>query len=141
MARVGTSQVHSTICPCILCLIESCCIRNCEPSMGLASAFAMVINDATLRRSEHTTALYATVRKVSVHTTTRAPSMSITKARAMHVPASLDAFITRDHTPKQKHNHKQDKHLESSVVQCRETLVVCARCNFSRACLNWVLES
>ena len=42
--------------------------------------------------------------------------------------------ITRDHTTNHTHQHKQDKHHESSVVQCRETLVVCARCNCTHTC-------
>ena len=71
--------------------------------MGLQSAFVVVVNDTSLRRSEQTTALYATVRKVSVDATTRATSTSSTKARAMHVPAYLNALTSHETTQQTTH--------------------------------------
>ena len=86
------------ICPCFPCSKESGWVRNRELCMGWRSAFVVVVTNTSLRRSEQTTALYATVRKVSVDATTRAPSTSSTKARAMHIPAFLNALTSHETT-------------------------------------------
>ena len=98
MARVGTSRLHGMICPCFPCSKESGWVRNRELSMGWQSAFVVVVNDTSVRRSEQTTALYATVSKVYVDATTRAPSTSSTNAPAMHVPAFLNASTSHETT-------------------------------------------
>ena len=123
MARVGTSRLHEMICPCFPCSKESGWVRNCEPSMELQSAFVMVVNDATLRRSEQTTALYATVRKC-FRGYDNASSVDEKPKSPRNVRASVSerVDITRDHTT----NHTTTGTSNNTILtrfQCGETLV------------------
>ena len=152
MARVGTSRLHGMICPCFPCSKESGWVRNRELSMGWQSAFVVVVNDTSVRRSEQTTALYATVRKVSVNATTRAPSTSSTKARAMHIPAFLNALTshetTRQPTQPQAHqttrvSHKVSVSRDTGLYATSQSELACSNrpCKFTHKVSRVVLQN